>query len=50
VVQDTIAYVNPHLMGRKGYIALAIIVIVGIAVYVMAGGLMDWLRVTLHGR
>jgi hypothetical protein len=30
--------------------AIAVLVVIGVALYLLADGLMDWLRMTIHGR
>ncbi len=36
---------------HKGrYVAIAVFIVLGLAFYAVAGSVMDWLRVTMHGR
>ena len=36
---------------QKGrYIAIAVFIALGLALYAVSGSVMDWLRVTMHGR
>jgi hypothetical protein len=35
---------------RSRVIVVAVFIVVGVALYWISGGVMDWLRVTMHGR
>ena len=40
----------PAQSRTRTVIAVVVLVLIGAVVYLGAGGLMDWLRVTMHGR
>ena len=40
----------PARSSNRSVVAVAILIAVGAALYLLSGGLMDWLRVTIHGR
>lgn len=40
-----------HAQSRnRRVMAIVVLILIGAGFYFLAGGLMDWLRVTMHGR